>query len=90
LFVSGCGLPQRRWRFFSDDEAALVEAVTEQIIPADQDPGAKEAGVVYFIDKQLAGRYAKHQEAFRIAVQFCAGPVVIGAGDRTDTWCGEA
>ena len=35
-------------------EAADIEAVAAQIIPADDTPGAREAGVVYFIDRALA------------------------------------
>ncbi len=42
------------------DERILVEAVAEAIIPSDSSgPGAKEAGVVYFIDRMLAGNYGK-------------------------------
>lgn len=58
----------RRWRFLSEAEAILVDAITEQIIPADQDPGAREVGVVNFIDKQLAGRYRRHQQAYRVGL----------------------
>jgi len=39
----------------SAGEAKLVDALTNQIIPADDAPGASEAGVVFYIDKQLAG-----------------------------------
>ncbi len=53
------------WHFFTPGEARLVEALSEQIIPADQDPGGKQAGVVCFIDCQLAGPYARHQKAYR-------------------------
>jgi gluconate 2-dehydrogenase gamma chain len=35
-------------------EAADIEAVAAQIIPTDDTPGAREAGVVYFIDRALA------------------------------------
>jgi gluconate 2-dehydrogenase gamma chain len=40
--------------FLSAAEAADVEAVAAQIIPTDDSPGAREAGVVYFIDRALA------------------------------------
>ena len=30
-----------------------------QFVPADKDPGAKEAGVVFYIDGILAGRFGK-------------------------------
>ncbi len=52
------------WQFFTPEEARLVEALSEQIIPADQDPGGKQAGVVGFIDCQLAGPYLRHQKAY--------------------------
>ena len=35
------------------DQAKQVEAITSQIIPTDELPGAREAGVVYFIDRAL-------------------------------------
>jgi gluconate 2-dehydrogenase gamma chain len=44
--------------FFNSDEAQFVEAFAERLIPADpQWGGAKAAGVLYFIDHQLAGAY---------------------------------
>jgi gluconate 2-dehydrogenase gamma chain len=55
----------RGWRFFTDDEARTVEAVTAQLIPADGDPGAKEAGAVDYIDIQLSTRFKKHRKVYR-------------------------
>jgi gluconate 2-dehydrogenase gamma chain len=43
----------------------LVEAVSDQIIPPDQDPGGKEAGVANFIEIQLAGPYTRFQKDYR-------------------------
>ena len=41
-------------------EQIIVEALAEAIIPTDSSgPGAKEAGVIYFIDHMLAGSYGK-------------------------------
>ena len=40
--------------FLTAAEAADVEAVAAQIVPTDDSPGAREAGVVYFIDRALA------------------------------------
>jgi gluconate 2-dehydrogenase gamma chain len=41
-------------------ERKTVEALAEAIIPTDSSgPGAKEAGIVYFIDHMLAGNYGK-------------------------------
>jgi gluconate 2-dehydrogenase gamma chain len=53
------------WRFFTPEEARTVEAISEQIIPADQDPGAARAGVVNYIDRQLVGHYAEYQKTYR-------------------------
>jgi gluconate 2-dehydrogenase gamma chain len=42
------------------DERTVVEALAEAIIPSDSNgAGAKEAGVIYFIDNMLAGNYGK-------------------------------
>jgi gluconate 2-dehydrogenase gamma chain len=42
--------------FFNDYEAELVAALTARILPGTaDDPGAREAGVVYYIDRVLAG-----------------------------------
>ncbi len=54
-----------RWRFLTDEEARLLDAVSEQIVPADQDPGAHDAGVVNFLDRQLAGHYQRDQDTIR-------------------------
>jgi gluconate 2-dehydrogenase gamma chain len=40
--------------FLSAAEAADIDAVAAQIVPTDDTPGAREAGVVYFIDRALA------------------------------------
>jgi gluconate 2-dehydrogenase gamma chain len=42
------------------DQAADIEAATAQIVPTDETPGAREARVVYFIDKSLT-TFAKDQ-----------------------------
>src|SRR5215475_13888615 len=44
--------------FLSPEQFRLVEHLTEMIIPADDSPGAKAAGVVEFIDFMLANRVA--------------------------------
>jgi hypothetical protein len=43
-----------RMSFLSAAEAGDIEAVAAQIIPTDDTPGAREARVVYFIDRALA------------------------------------
>ena len=47
-------------RFFTESEAAIVAAVASRIFPSDDTgPGAQEAGVVIFIDRQLAGPWGR-------------------------------
>jgi gluconate 2-dehydrogenase gamma chain len=53
------------WRTFQPEEAALVEALADRIIPADEDPGAKEAGVVHYVDRQLAGPLKRFAASYR-------------------------
>ena len=44
--------------FFNPVEAAFIEAAVERLIPSDPvGPGARDAGVPRFIDRQLAGPY---------------------------------
>ena len=45
-------------------EQSLLEKIVETIIPTDTDPGAKEAGVIYFIDRALAGDYGQSANMF--------------------------
>jgi gluconate 2-dehydrogenase gamma chain len=49
------------WLFFTADEAAVVDAMVDRLIPTDElGPGAKESGVTTFIDRQLTGSYGGH------------------------------
>ncbi|MGY1809830.1 gluconate 2-dehydrogenase subunit 3 family protein [Blastococcus sp. SYSU D00669] len=41
--------------FFTEAEWLILDAATARIIPTDQDPGAREASVVRFIDRYLSG-----------------------------------
>jgi gluconate 2-dehydrogenase gamma chain len=45
---------------FTREQAAEIEAIASRIIPTDDTPGAREAGVVYFIDRGLSS-WAKDQ-----------------------------
>ena len=48
------------WTWFTDVEAAFITAAVARLIPADDlGPGAAEAGVPIFIDRQLAGPYGR-------------------------------
>lgn len=51
-------------RFFTETEALIVGAAASRIFPSDESgPGAREAGVAIFIDRQLAGSYGR--DSFR-------------------------
>jgi len=47
------GARQQQFRVLSPAEAHELEAIAERIIPADDTPGARDAGVVYFMDRAL-------------------------------------
>ena len=47
-------------RFFTAEEARVIQSAAERIFPTDESgPGATEAGVVIYIDRQLASPYGK-------------------------------
>jgi len=50
--------------FLTPAQAAEVDAITALIIPATDTPGAREAGVVYFIDRALHTFAADQQKPF--------------------------
>jgi gluconate 2-dehydrogenase subunit 3-like protein len=58
-------IPPPRFEFFTAEEAAEIEAVTARIIPTDETPGAREAGIVYFIDRGLATFGVDDQKTYR-------------------------
>src|ERR1039458_1371454 len=62
------GTAGQTWRFFTPAQARTVDAICAQLIPADQDPGAKEAGAVNFIDLQLSKRFKKHRAVYQHGV----------------------
>jgi len=67
------------WAWFSDAEAAFVNAAVARLIPADDlGPGAVEAGVPVFIDRQLAGPYGRGER------WYMQGP--WSAGQPTQGW----
>lgn len=55
----------QKWEFFTPAEAKEVEAIASCIIPSDGTPGAREAGVVYFIDRALATFSVDDQKTYR-------------------------
>jgi gluconate 2-dehydrogenase gamma chain len=54
------------YTFFTEPEAAVIEAAVERLIPTDNlGPGAKAAGVAFFIDQQLIGAYGTAAKMYR-------------------------
>jgi gluconate 2-dehydrogenase gamma chain len=53
------------WDFLTNTQARALTALCDQIIPADDFPSASQAGVLTYIDRQLARHYQRHQDAYR-------------------------
>ncbi|MCW3994835.1 MAG: gluconate 2-dehydrogenase subunit 3 family protein [Candidatus Bathyarchaeota archaeon] len=64
------------------NEQKEVEAIVETIIPSDQNGlGAKEAGVIFFIDHQLAGDYGNNARMYMkgpFVLSGQTGPITVG------------
>lgn len=58
-----------RLAVFTEAQAAEIEAMTAQIIPTDDTPGAREAHCVYFIDRALTTFAKNSQPAYIQGVQ---------------------
>ena len=57
---------QEHGTFFNHDDAATIAAFTERLMPgAPGKPGARDAGVLNYIDLALAGAYADLQDFYR-------------------------
>ena len=80
-----CSAPKKGWRFLTQSEAETLGAICEQLIPADQTPGARWAGVVQYIDRQLTRAFKKHQQTYRdglSAARRIAGPDLAASLER--------
>jgi gluconate 2-dehydrogenase gamma chain len=64
--LSRCSFTQlSRWKVLTEQESFLLDALVEQIIPTDEWPGGRDAGVTNFIDQQLAGPYSRYIEDYK-------------------------
>jgi gluconate 2-dehydrogenase gamma chain len=54
-----------KFEFFSPAEATEIDALSARIIPTDDTPGAREAGVLYFIDRALVTFAGGDQQKYR-------------------------
>jgi gluconate 2-dehydrogenase gamma chain len=71
------GLPDpvvpKGYVYLTPAEVAFVDAAVARLIPADElGPGAHEAGVTYFLDRQLAGPYG-HAQTWYMRAPFAKG-----------------
>ncbi|MDR2232328.1 MAG: gluconate 2-dehydrogenase subunit 3 family protein [Tannerella sp.] len=53
------------YQSFTQEEADCLKALCDQLIPADEYPGATQAGVIHFIDRQLKMRFPKERVLFK-------------------------
>ena len=58
-----------KFETLTPDDAIEIEAATAQIVPTDATPGAREARVVYFIDKALSTLAKDQQPEFESAAK---------------------
>ncbi|HVS89909.1 MAG TPA: gluconate 2-dehydrogenase subunit 3 family protein [Candidatus Acidoferrum sp.] len=54
-----------KFEFFSPEQATEIDAIAARIIPTDDMPGAREAGVVYFIDRALTTFASDDQKTYK-------------------------
>lgn len=69
LLFPSCLKQKGAYYFFTTEEANCVIALCEQIIPKDQSPGATDAGVIHYIDRQLSEVFHYHQDAYRNGIK---------------------
>ncbi len=81
--LAGCAGPKEsRWVFLTEDDALLLGSIADQIVPLDEWPGGREAGVVTFIDRQLAGPYSRFQADYRKGLDAVTGTCIKIHGKR--------
>jgi gluconate 2-dehydrogenase gamma chain len=69
LFPSCLKQKNNSYRFFTPEEALCIIAFCEQIIPKDESLGATDAGVIYYIDRQLSGVFNYYQDTYRNGIK---------------------
>jgi gluconate 2-dehydrogenase gamma chain len=82
LGATACRREQSSFRTLTQSEAQTLHALCAQIVPADDQPGADQAGAVDFIDIQLTRRYKQHRETYREGLKKAAPIVQLPPGDR--------
>jgi gluconate 2-dehydrogenase gamma chain len=70
--------------FFDSEQALIIAAAVSRIFPSDESgPGAKEAGVIVYIDRHLAGPYGKGHHRYMKAPFEIGGPELGYQGPAT-------
>jgi gluconate 2-dehydrogenase gamma chain len=82
ILFPACHYEPAPFRFFTQNEADCVIALCECIIPADDAPGATDAGVIYYIDKQVMGPFQKLQEQYRTGLKALQQDCINNHGAR--------
>ncbi len=78
---AAAGSPDAVLNVLSAAQAATVIAIASRIVPSDDLPGAREAGVVYFIDRALGSFfYGARDDFFRGLGDFEARAAAANAG----------
>ncbi len=62
-----------KFEFFSPEQAVEIEAISARIIPTTDTPGAREAGVVFFIDRALVTFGKANQKLYTEGLPDAAG-----------------
>lgn len=73
LLFPSCMKQIDKFRFFTSEETHCIIAFCEQIIPRDESPGATDAEVIYYIDRQLSGVFHYDQETYRNGIKNLQG-----------------
>ncbi len=70
VFAGGgaCTSKGSPWRFLRVEEARILAAMCDCIVPPDSDPGADWAQVVNYIDIQLCGYFRQFRETYRTGI----------------------
>lgn len=79
------GAAEARFEFLTESQAQDVEAMAAQIIPSDpESPGAKEAGVVYFIDRALSRFFPEQQALYKKGLAEVAGFAALSPASQIE------
>jgi len=61
--------PERAPHNFTVAEFEILDALVARIIPTDElGPGAREAGVIYYIDREIGGALSAQKEAYQLGL----------------------